>query len=60
MEDDKMKWNYVPDYKVRHIWLDGTGKEHYVGPDFYSENGVPFCTETETEMTYLRTEILDD
>lgn len=47
----------LDDTKIRHLWKCPECKEtDYVGPDWYSDNGTPMCTECEEDMIYFRTE----
>lgn len=59
-----MAWKIISDDKIRHIWApdhmpDGEG-EISVEPNWYSENGTPVDSETGDDMSYVRTEILED
>jgi hypothetical protein len=51
-------WVTVLDQHVRHVWKDPSGNEHFVGPDFYGQNGTPVDDETGDDMEYVRTELL--
>jgi formylmethanofuran dehydrogenase subunit E len=51
-------WITIDDKKVRSLWeCDECGDQVYVGPDFYADNGEPFCANCEMNMSYVRTEI---
>lgn len=59
-----MPWETIADSRIRHIWApdaapDGEG-EIAVDPSWYSENGTPVDSETGDDMSYVRTEILDE
>jgi hypothetical protein len=55
------EWVEIEDRKVQHIWApkDG-GLEVPVDPNFYADSGIPLDSETDEELVYLRTEILQD
>ena len=54
-----MAWKTIADDKIRHIWADGEG-EISIEPHWYAENGTPVDPETGEDMSYVRTEILED
>ena len=61
----KEKWEEIDNDAVRHIWkcedkdcIDQHGEEnHAVSPDYYEQNGTPFCSNCDNDMIYVRTEI---
>jgi len=54
-------WEKIDDEKVRHIWKRsctcGRPETVIVNPDFYNENGIPWC-ECDEDLIYSHTEIL--
>lgn len=60
MAKTKQKWTTISDDRVRHVWADSEGKEHYINPTFYADSGTPIDADDGDDMTYVRTEILDE
>ena len=55
-----MPWKTVADDKVRHVWkYKDTGEELTVGPEWYENNGTPYDGNEDTDLEYVRTEILE-
>ena len=56
-------WQTINDKKIRHRWeCPECDNYAYVEPWYYSEMGVPVCTDCEWDdtMEYIRTEINND
>ena len=51
-------WTIVEDDKILHRWeCFECHTIDYVGPDWYAQNGTPYCPECDSDMEYVRTEI---
>lgn len=57
MSEKSAKWITIPDERIRHVWLDSHGGEHFIDPSYYAESGTPIDEETDEDMTYDRTEV---
>ena len=53
-----MDWKKIDDTRIRHVWADDSGVEHYISPWFYADAGIPIDEESGDDMTYLHTELL--
>ena len=61
------KWRVIDDQRVRQIWLCDTpgcpvsisGERTYWTPAASQASGVPMCSECNTELMYVQTEVLE-
>lgn len=53
-------WVKIDHNKITHIWIcpdDECGGKMSVYPWFYENQGTPVCTNCDSDMTYISTEI---
>jgi len=55
-------WGLIQDNRVRHVWKCDCkkAKKITVDPSFYADAGTPVCEECGEDLSYVRTEILED
>ena len=51
-------WKVIDDSAIRHVWCCASCDDKVnVTPLWYQVNGTPVCTNCDTDMEYLQTEI---
>lgn len=51
-------WQIIDDNKIRHVWRCAECEDEVnIEPSWYQNNGTPVCSDCDTDMEYLHTEI---
>ena len=51
-------WIAIDDTRIRHVWRCASCEDEVnITPWYYQDNGTPVCSDCDTDMAYLSTEI---